>query len=55
MKLYNIYFVKSNTLKLMRENLTEEQVDKFWSELKWWQKEAIKIVEVKKQKEQDER
>lgn len=44
MKVYDIFF-RADTPRLMRKGLTEEQVDKFWASLKWWQKDAIDIKE----------
>lgn len=44
MKVYDIFF-KADTPRLMREGLTEEQVDELWANLKWWQKDSIDIKE----------
>lgn len=54
MKVYDLYF-KADIPKLMRKGLTEAQVDKFWSTLKWWEKESIIIKEREVAKEDKER
>lgn len=46
MKRYNVYFNPSGTPRLMRSGLTEEQMDKFWNSLKFWQKQSLKVEEV---------
>ncbi len=56
MKVYDVYF-KGSRLTLMRKGLTEEQMDKFWNSIKWWEKQSLDIKEreVTPEKEQYER
>lgn len=53
-KLYDVYF-KANPPRLMRKNLTEEQMDIFWKEIKWWQKASIEVREKAIEKDDDSR
>ena len=55
MKVYDVYF-KGSRLTLMRKGLTEEQMDKFWNSIKWWEKQSLDIKEreVTPEKEQYE-
>lgn len=42
---YDVYYSKVKPTRLMRKGLTKEQIDKMWSELKWWEKLAIDVKE----------
>lgn len=42
MKVYDVYF-KADTPRLMREGLTEEQMDQLWEAIEWWQKDSIEV------------
>ena len=54
MKVYDVYF-KGSRLTPMRMGLTEEQMDKFWESIKWWQKQSLEIKEREVSLEKDER
>ena len=42
MKVYDVYF-KADTPRLMREGLTEEQMDQLWEAIEGWQKDSIEV------------
>ena len=42
---YDVYYSKVKPTRLMRKGLTKEQIDRLWSELKWWEKVAIDVKE----------
>lgn len=44
MKVYDVYF-KGSRLTPMRTGLTEDQMDLFWKEIKWWQRLSLEIKE----------
>ena len=56
MKVYDLYYVTDRP-KFFRGGLTEEQMDKFWNSLPFWQKAHIQIVEreIQKNDDRDER
>lgn len=45
MKVYDVFYKESKPLKLIRSGLTEQQMDKFWANAKWWEKQAVMINE----------
>ena len=45
MKVYDVFYKDSRPLKLIRSGLTEQQMDKFWANAKWWEKQAVMINE----------
>ena len=48
-----MYYRRGENLNLLRENLTEKQMDLVWKELKWWQKESIVVKKVVGREELD--
>lgn len=42
MKVFDVYFKGGRTV-LMRKGLTEEQMDKFFNTLKWWEKQTLEV------------
>ena len=44
MKVYDLYYITDKP-KFFRGGLTEEQMDKFWNSLSFWQKSQIQIKE----------
>ena len=55
METYDVYYIADKP-KLMKRGLTKEQMDKLWSELKWWEKLHLDIKKTPtKEENRDER
>lgn len=54
MKVYDVFYKESRPLKLIRGGLTEQQMNEFWANAKWWEKQAITINEREIESEREE-